>query len=384
MEEFDIIVIGAGPAGSSAAISASEAGRKVCLLERKEEAGIPVRCGEGIGRRGLLTHTDPKPEWILNSNEKSVMISPTGIRIELQGVGEDFILNREAMDTDLVKQAISSGTTYFSKSPVISIKKDNGKYECACPQRKFYAKCLIIADGVESRVARFLGWNTTLQLSDVETCAFAKVVSPLIEKKACIFYTGSRVAPGGYAWVFPRGVGEANVGLGISGNRSDPGKPKEYLERFIDSEFPGARINNLHCGGVPVTRYIHPLVRDGAMLVGDAARQVNCVNGAGLSYSLFAGKTAGKIAAEAFNSNIFNHKYLKKYEQIWAKGYGKQQLRSYSLKKFLEKYADDTFLDKIANSLSKEDPKKINYLRVFLNTFSGHPLLLLKAMKLFK
>jgi hypothetical protein len=63
-----------------------------------------------------------------------------------------------------------------------------------------------------------------LALSDVETCAFARVISPLIEKNACIFFTGSKIAPGGYAWVFPRAVGEANVGLGISGNNSEPAK----------------------------------------------------------------------------------------------------------------------------------------------------------------
>ena len=59
MSEFDIIIAGAGPAGSMAAISASKAGRKVCLLERKARAGVPVRCGEGIGRRGLLDHIEP-------------------------------------------------------------------------------------------------------------------------------------------------------------------------------------------------------------------------------------------------------------------------------------------------------------------------------------
>lgn len=383
MSEFDIIIAGAGPAGSMAAISASKAGRKVCLLERKKEAGIPVRCGEGIGRQGLLDHIEPRPEWICNTITKSVMISPSGTRIELSA-SEDFILDRKKMDSDLVKEAVESGTSYFSETPVVSIKKNGVEYECITPEKTFSAKCLILADGVESRLARYLGWDTTLPLSDVETCAFARIISPLIEKNTCIFYTGNKVAPGGYAWIFPRAVGEANVGLGISGNRSEPGKAKQYLQRFIEAEFPGSRVSNLHCGGVPVTRYIRPLVRDGAMLVGDAARQVNCLSGAGLAYSFYAGKMAGKIAAEAFNGNNFNQNHLRSYEKKWAKSFGKQQQRSYSLKKYVEKYADDPFLDKIADSLSKEDPAKLNYLRVFLRTFSGHPILMLKALKLFR
>jgi digeranylgeranylglycerophospholipid reductase len=384
MSEFDIIIAGAGPAGSMAAISASKAGRKVCLLERKARAGVPVRCGEGIGRRGLLDHIEPKPEWICNTIKKAVMISPSGIRIELKGTSEDFILDREKMDSDLVKEAINSGVSFFSETPVTSVQKKGEIYECVTPHKTFSSRILILADGVESRLARFLGWNTTLALSDVETCAFARVISPLIEKNACIFFTGSKIAPGGYAWVFPRAVGEANVGLGISGNNSEPGKAKLYLERFIESEFPGARLSNLHCGGVPVARYIRPLVKEGAILVGDAARQVNCLSGAGLAYSLFAGKLAGKTAAEAFNGNTVNYKHLRLYEKTWNKKYGKQQQRSYSLKKFVEKYADDQFLDRIAQSLSKDDPAKLNYLKVFTRTFSGHPILLLKAIKLFR
>ena len=312
------------------------------------------------------------------------MVSPSGIRIELRGTSEDFILDREKMDSDLVKEAINSGVSYFAETPVTSVKKNGELYECITPKKTFSSRILILADGVESRLARFLGWDTTLALSDVETCAFARVVSPLIEKNACIFFTGTRVAPGGYAWVFPRAVGEANVGLGISGNNSEPGKAKQYLERFIESEFPGARISNLHCGGVPVARYIRPLVKYGAMLVGDAARQVNSLSGAGLAYSLYAGKLAGKTAADAINGNTVNYKHLKTYEKNWHKKFGKQQLRSYSLKKFVEKYGDDSFLDRIAQSLSKEDPSKLNYLKVFTRIFSGHPLLLIKAIKLFR
>jgi digeranylgeranylglycerophospholipid reductase len=126
------------------------------------------------------------------------------------------------------------------------------------------------------------------------------------------------------------------------------------------------------------------LVKEGAILVGDAARKLTALAVLGLAYSLFAGKLAGKTAAEAFNGNTVNYKHLRLYEKTWNKKYGKQQQRSYSLKKFVEKYADDQFLDRIAQSLSKDDPAKLNYLKVFTRTFSGHPILLLKAIKLFR
>ena len=71
-----------------------------------------------------------------------------------------------------------------------------------------------------------------------------------------------------------------------------------------------------------------------------------------------------------------------RYQTGWIKTYGRQQNRSYALKEFVMK-TDDAFLDRIAASLAKEQPERMNYLRVFARTFSRHPLLLLKAMKLF-
>lgn len=382
---YDIIVVGAGPAGAMAAFSAAKEGKKVYLLERKPEAGVPVRCGEGIGFKGLTLSVEPRPEWLKCCIKRSVMVSPSGVKVEVGNVGQSWILDREKMDGDLVKDAQKAGAEFIPSCPIVSAqKRADGQYVCrSSDNREFIAPCLILADGVESRLARSFGWNTALKPVDLETCAFARVVSPLIENDCCIFYVGSTAAPGGYVWVFPRAKGEANIGLGIVGSKSKPGLAKELLLKFIDREYPAARVSHLHCGGVPVAKWIKPLVKEGVMLVGDAARQVNAMSGAGIAYSLFAGKLAGSVAAKAVSEGKVDHKQLLAYEQGWAKHYGKQQIRSYSLKEFVLS-VNDSFLDKIARSLAKEDPGKINYLRVFTRTFAFKPLLLLKAIKLFK
>ena len=383
---FDIAVVGAGPAGAMAALNAcSVPGVSVCLIERKNEAGNPVRCGEGIGRKGLTSYVEPRPEWIKNVSKRSMMVSPSGIQVQIANVEESYILDREKMDSDLVKMASRAGAHYLPGTPVTSIfKSDTTTYTITTPKQTLFAKIVILADGIESKLARCFGWNTTLDLKDVETCAFTRVVSPLIDRDTCIFYTGSRVSPGGYAWIFPRGNGEANVGLGLSGASSSAGKARELLDKFIAAEFPGARTYNYHCGGVPAAKWLCPLTKEGVMLVGDAARQVNALSGGGISYSLFAGKTAGQVAAKTIKNDSFNYHALTEYENIWKKKFGKQQNRSYALKEFLAKNGNDQFLDRVARSLSKENPEKINYLRVFLKTFGGNPLLLYKAFQLFK
>jgi digeranylgeranylglycerophospholipid reductase len=381
---FDIAVIGAGPSGSMAALHASRLGRSVVLFDRNTQVGTPVRCGEGIGLKSFVNHAGDRPGWTLNRIKNAVMVSPSGTRVTIGNIDESYILDRAKMDDELAREAAGAGATLLLCTPVTEISRTaDGKYECRTPDHAFVASCVIIADGVESRLARFLGWNTALVLHDLETCAFCRVVSPLIDRTACTFFTGTTAAPGGYAWIFPRGKGEANVGLGVIGSRSTAGSAKEYLMKFLDHELPGSRFSNLHCGGVPVGRYVRPLVKEGAMLVGDAARQVNCISGAGIHYSLYAGKLAGTIAAQAFSGNgAVNYRSLMRYETEWKKTYGKQQDRSFALKEFVLK-TDDAFLDRIAASLAKEPPARMNYMRVFTRTFARRPFLLLKAMKLF-
>ena len=383
-DRYDIAVIGAGPAGSMAALHAARAGRKVCLIERNARVGFPVRCGEGIGYASFVNHAGDRPEWTLNRIRRSVIVSPSGIRVAIGKVDESCILDREAMDAGLAAEAGRAGADLILSTPIVGIRRTADLlYEFNSPNRAFAAPIVIIADGVESRLARFLGWKTALSLADVESCAFCRATSPLIDQNACVFYTGTTVAPGGYAWIFPRGKGEANVGLGINGSRSNAGKAQECLDRFISAELPGARISGRHCGGVPVGKWVRPLVREGALLAGDAARQVNSMSGAGIHYSLFAGKLAGTVAAAAFKpGGAIDFRSLAKYETGWKKRYGRQQDRSYALKEFVLK-TDDAFLNRIAASLSREPPERLNYLRVFMRTFANRPLLLFKAMRLF-
>lgn len=385
-EKYDIVVIGAGPAGSMAAMSSARKGKKVCLLERNAVPGIPARCGEGLGIRSFTEHCAARPEWVRQRINRSTMISPNGTSVTIEDIGGSVTLDRERMDGDLAKDAVAAGAELFVNSPVTAVqKKDQGFYCCSGKGFSVSAPIIIIADGVESRLARDLGWKTALSPDDIESSAFTRVTSPLIDQHSCIFYTGSSVAPGGYAWIFPRGGGEANVGLGVIGSRCHAGFPKEALLKFIDQQIPGGRQTGpIHCGGIPVARYVRPLVRGGALLVGDAARQVNCMSGAGIGYALFSGKCAGNVAADALQPSGINGKKLKEYEVMWRNRFGKEQERTFALKEFLIKHADDSFLDHVAKSLQRENPAKMNYLRVFIKTFSRHPVLLFKAYKVFR
>jgi len=382
---FDVVVVGAGPAGSMAALHAVRGGCSVALVERKEKVGIPVRCGEAVGLRGFSASLALDDAWILASVKKIRMVSPGGVSVDLINIGENYVLNREIMDRDLADRAVAAGATFFGATPILSVKAEPGnKYRISGPGGDLYGSCVILADGVESRLARDAGWDTALAPDDIESCAFCRVTHESIRDDSIEFHVGRNVTPGGFAWVFPRGSHTANVGLGALGSMCTSGLAKERLKAFIERNYPGATIHTLHCGGVPVGRWLKPLVKNGVMVAGDAARQVNSLSGAGITYALFAGKAAGETVAEAKRAQGMDWAHLHAYERKWAAYCGKQQMRSYALKSMLLKNDNDAFYDSVARSLAKEPPERLTYMRVFFRTFARHPLMLLKTFFLFR
>jgi digeranylgeranylglycerophospholipid reductase len=203
-EIFDIAVIGGGPAGITAAINAARCGRSVCLIDRKEIAGYPVRCGEAIGLNGFTSSISLKGEWIKSKIARMKLVSPSGIPVIVPSDYEGYVIDRQKMESDLIKEAEALGALYVPSTSILSVVSgDGGKYACESRDRTFFAQCVILAEGVESRLARSLGWKTSLGLSDIESCAFCRVTHETIEPETTVFYLGTGIAPGGYAWVFP-------------------------------------------------------------------------------------------------------------------------------------------------------------------------------------
>ena len=385
--KYDVVIVGAGPAGSMVAQKTAKAGLKVAIIERKEVVGSPVRCGEGVGFKGMKASIGIKKHWILSEINKVTFISPNGTEVDVNNVGESYCIDRTIMDRELAEEAVHLGANLFTSTTVedvITLEEDDKKiYRCLTDNGFFDAPILVAADGVESRIKNLCGWETTLSREDLESCAFAKVKDPSIKGNQIKFYTGDHIAPGGYLWVFPRGDGYANVGLGVLASKSTPGLAKKLLKKWISENYPAGEVNDFHVGGVPVGHWIKPLVKDGVLLVGDSASQVNALNGGGIAYALFAGQAAGDAIVSAFSHNKINYKKLYTYEKVWNKYCGKNQARSYALKSaLLEKRQD--FYNNVADALKDEDPNKLNYFKVFSKVFAKHPKLLLKTFFLFR
>ncbi len=155
-----------------------------------------------------------------------------------------------------------------------------------------------------------------------------------LDPNCCYYYLGEDVAPGGYAWIFPKGEGKANVGLGVQADLAAL-PALEYLHRFI-ARHPfleqGSSVT-LITGNVPVGVPPADIVSNGVMLIGDAARQADPLTGGGIANAMVAGRLAAEVAAEAVEAGDTSTGFLKEYERRWREARGRKMERNYHLKK---------------------------------------------------
>ncbi|MFQ6618753.1 MAG: NAD(P)/FAD-dependent oxidoreductase [Fidelibacterota bacterium] len=384
---YDIIVVGGGPAGATAAKYAAMGGATVLLLEKDRDIGYPVRCAEGVGSQGLKKFMEPDEEWIANRIDGFRLIAPNGSAVEVVPGDIGYILNRKIFDYELARRAGEVGAHIYTKAYVFDLISKNGrvsgvKVNYMGDTVEVHSEVVIGADGVESRVGRWAGINTVTKLKDMETCVQMTITNINIDKKYCDFYFGRKVAPGGYLWVFPKNENTANVGLGISGNYSKNKSALKYLREFVDWKYPGGSILTTVCGGVPCARTLKRISADGIMLVGDAARQTNPIHGGGIIPAMMAGKLAGEIAAEAIRKGDNSSSILKKYDEKWDKILGRLHRTFYRLKEGIMKLSDDD-LNRTADSLKHLPGDEISFFSIFKTALIKQPKLLLDVIKAF-
>ncbi|WP_088336403.1 NAD(P)/FAD-dependent oxidoreductase [Methanopyrus sp. KOL6] len=327
--EFDVVVVGAGPAGSVAAWAAAEAGCDVLVLERKAEVGVPKQCAEGISARALEeVGIEPQDEWVSAEIERGILSLPGGFKFEVEVEG--CMLERRVFDKWLVVRAVEAGAEVELLARARRALVDDGRvvgveYEGVDGVHEVRARVTIAADGIESRIGRTAGLVPPLKPTEMCTCAQYEIVGDRHDPKAFVIHFDPERIPGGYAWVFPKGENRANVGVGIRGSESHPGLALRTLDELVKgslSELVAGTPVEVNVGGVPVCGPVGRTYGDGILVVGDAARQVNPVTGGGLHTSLVCGRIAGEVAAEAIEEDDTSATFLKQYQDQWKEEFG--------------------------------------------------------------
>ncbi len=382
---YDVIVVGAGPAGSTAAQHAAMGGANVLLLEKDREVGVPVRCGEAVDHEGLVRFLQPDKKFIAAEIRNFKLIAPDGtvVKPNIEGVG--YVLDRKVFDYELARMAADQGAEVVTKAYVDGLTMNDGTVNGITVQYHgerltIKGKIVIGADGVESRVGRWAGIDTTVSMHDMESAAQVTAANVDVEEDTCYFYFGEKYAPGGYLWVFPKGNKTANIGLGVAADMSKKKHALKFLDEFMRDNFPNASVLTTLAGGVPCAETLERMTMPGLMLVGDAAHQVNPVSGGGIISGMIGGKIAGEVASEIVKSGDMY--LLRRYEKEWEDSLGARHHRYYQIKKVIYKFKDDD-LDSIAHEISKRPDKDQTLGNLFKQAVVKHPSLIIDVMKLF-
>ncbi|NIO22545.1 MAG: geranylgeranyl reductase family protein [Candidatus Aenigmarchaeota archaeon] len=360
-KEYDVIVVGIGPAGSSVARYCGEKGLKVLAVEKRQEIGVPVRCGEGLSKSSLeRMGIGLEKSWVAKMVKGAAAYAPNGKKITVDFKGpEGWVIERKMFDKYLAKLAAKGGAKIITKTEVVGVERKGSEVnvKMRSGDRNFETTCkiLVACDGVESRIARMMGMKTTLSLNDIASCVQFEMTNVKIDPDRIEMYFGKEIAPGGYAWVFPKGKETANVGIGVR----KPFSKKhaiEYLRDFVRKRegLRNGSVIEVNSGGVPVGGLLEDMVSDNFLIVGDAAHQVNPIHGGGISESYIAGKIAGEVIVKAIKKGNYSKVMLSEYNKKWWETRGKKMEKLLRLRRVVESLSDEE-LNWLVNYLKGED-----------------------------
>lgn len=395
MIETDVLVIGAGPAGSSAARFAAKGGVDVILIDKKSEIGTPKRCAEGVSKK-IFEKLDLKmdPHWVTNEIKGVRFVAPDGTDlwlsedvIDLPDAG--YVLERKVFDKHMAAEAAREGVQIKIKTQAKGLKReDDGSFIVNCETMgetfDIHAKIIIGADGPESHVAKWAGLNAYIKPKYMVAGVQYEMCNAKMERTDYLeFYFGS-VAPGGYFWLFPKGGDVVNAGLGIITTMAGDKSAYEYLVDAVDNCYAtqDAQAVELNSGGDPVAGLVKEMYGDNIMLCGDAASQVNPLTGGGITNGMLGGRFAGEVAAEAIKSGDCSKKILKKYEKLYLDEMGSEMQKYTKVTDYLWTL-DDEGINKIAHKFKEMNIEKVTTTELVKVVIKADPKSLLKLGRLF-
>ncbi|HEU4640938.1 MAG TPA: NAD(P)/FAD-dependent oxidoreductase [Gemmatimonadaceae bacterium] len=386
----DVLIVGGGPAGLIAAreLCARAPGLEVLLLERDRAIGSPVRCGEGVGSGGLSEFMDPAgASWISRRITRVIFWAPDGTEVRVAEGDVGFVLDRARFEPAIAAEAGRLGAEIVVGTEVTGLARTAEGWEArTCGPSgdgSVRARLVIGADGVEGMVGRWAGLDTRVPARDMESCAQYLVAGIDFDPDAIYLHFGSAIAPGGYAWVFPKGVGVANVGLGIVALRAEPGRSaRQYLDRYLATYFPTGVRTGYTVGGVIVHPTVKRTVADGLLLCGDAAHMINPLSGGGIVNAMKAGRLAAATAADALAAGDTSAARLQRYHHEWMALLGDDHIRFHRLKDALAGF-DDAFFDRLARTTNEIPAERRTLRRIFASALVRHPTLMPVVLKYF-
>ncbi len=371
MEKYDVIIIGSGPSGSTAARYIAKNNISVLVIDKKKKIGFPVQCAGFIPNSKELKLLIPSlkiPDELKNINQNSIYTTIKSQTIDFSGKFSKkfnvngYIVNREIFDSNLANSAKLNGAIIKCNNKAISIKngiiKVKNEYNIV---ESYKPKIIIGADGPRSVVKQSFYNNSIISNSinqNFYTSFQYKIENVDIDTTNIKIYFFGREMPYGYLWIFPEGENKLAIGIGVkySYQRSINKTPKELLDYYIKSNIQiynlinKGSIKSKNCGIIPSFNFENTIFKN-MLLIGDSAGHVIATNGGGIPYSIIG----GKIAGDSVSNNILYGHSLENYSIEWNKEFGSNLKNSVEIRNKIEKVISN---DKL-QLLLKYSPSKI-------------------------
>ena len=323
--EYDLIVVGAGPAGSSAAYAAAKNGIKVALLEKEENVAQTVRTS------GVTWIDYAKefgiPEDCYNPIRTYNFCSPNNTVSITDNKPKAAVLDVRKTYRFLADMAKKNGAEIFVNTNVTNVITENGsivgvKASSSNSEMIFHARMLIDASGFQSAVSKSLGLVKQWERFGVGAEYEAEVEN--IKSDTWWLMVGQMYSPAGYAWIFPLGKNMVRIGVGV-GKPESHVDPTQRLDELIEKgagpikDLGKITKKEFHYGLIPNEGLSRKTVYDNLILVGDTAGMANPLVLEGIRYAIKYGRVAGDVASKAIKSGDTSEKALQYYEETWKK-----------------------------------------------------------------
>jgi digeranylgeranylglycerophospholipid reductase len=376
--EYDVVVVGAGPIGSTAARYAAKYGASVLMIEEHASIGSPVGCTGLLSKRALREcEADVSESFVLNEVRGAFVYPMNGDALPIDGKEtKAYVVSRKIFDRTLANMAAKAGVDICLNTRATGIEKANGAQYLEVIQegikRKIKTKIIIGADGVRSNIAKMSGLGQVQKV-----LPGIQIEAPYISQDTDFveLFVGSQ-APGFFAWTVPINENISRIGLAVD---TDQESALEYLNRLLKSNehlasgYGGGELDII-MGGIPLGP-LEKTYSQGVLIAGDAAGQVKPTSGGGIYTGAVCAKIAGEVAAKAALENNTTATRLSEYDKRWRAEIGKELAMGMRIHNFIGGLKDEE-LDELINSMN--DPRILSTITEYGDM--DHPSILIKKL----
>jgi len=347
-DDCDVLIVGGGPAGLAAAEAAAKQGARTLVLERQNEIGYPVHTSGGSWVSDMKALAIP--EHLYHPINKVYFVSPHREVPLYYNPAVACVLDVRGLYQHLASRAITAGARILMRHTVEQTIVENGRV-CGVTVKNHVGERLTLRAAVTidaSGVSRHVGVRAEMGKAFHRYGYGAEydLYAPNYPQDELYLVMGSKFAPRGYAWAFPRGNGRVRLGVGVLHPDCDD-DARAYLDSIIHdlpqltAKFKDASPIEYHTGLFPSEGPLERFSRDGLLLAGDAGGHGSTLVGEGIRFAIYSGQMAGTVAAEAVKAGDTSAAFLGRFDKQWRARFGRDMDISYMINKRIANYSDE-------------------------------------------